>query len=406
MPVTTKKPVVWGQESCDRYDDPVSGARIIQLTSAAAISNNIYGEQPYCSPDGKRLVIARCQDFCFDEEGSLLVHELPTLKITMVVKKMVGVRGVFNNAWSGLVYYWTPDRRLMRLSMMTLEQEEVYREEDPEAPLVGVGASVSPDQRYIIGMAPRLAGPGAPVFQIIRLDITTGTREVILEHPEISNPHLQFNPITGKQILVQNDCGIRLQPDGSLDYSSSNGGKLFVIDNDGGNLQYLPIDEPYTAATTGHECFVADTGKVLTSVAWVAHNDHHWTHDARYPMGNIFTSRPGGDQPTVFPMPEFITNHVCVSKCGKYFVADAWRGGVFASGQLQPTALVIGNLETGNYRILVDDTQTSGGGNQCTHTHPYLTADNRHVIYNSDLYTGIPQVYAARLPDGFLASLE
>ena len=49
----------WKWESCDRRDDPVSGARIIQLTSSAAISNNIYGEQPYCSADGKRVAIAR-----------------------------------------------------------------------------------------------------------------------------------------------------------------------------------------------------------------------------------------------------------------------------------------------------------------------------------------------------------
>jgi len=405
MTVTTKKPVVWGQESCDRYDDPVSGARIIQLTSAAAISNNIYGEQPYCSPDGNRLVIARCQDFCFDEEGSLLVHELSTLKITMLVKKMVGVRGVFNNAWSGLMYYWTPERKLMRLSLMTLDQEEVYAEEDPEAPLVG--SSVSPDQRYIIGMAPRLTGPDAPIFQIIRLDITTGKREVILEHPEICNPHLQFNPATGKKILVQNNRGVRMNADGSLDYRhSAQGTTLFVINDDGSNLQYLPVGSPITATSTGHECFVADTGKVLTSVGWQAHNDHHWTHDSRHPMGNILTAHPGDEQPTVFQMPEFITNHVCVSKCGKYFVADACRGGIFRAGKLQPFSLVVGNLETGKYRVLVDNTMCSGGGNQCTHTHQYFTADNRHVIYNSDLYTGIPQVYAARLPEDFLAGLD
>src|SRR6185503_16728963 len=129
--------VHWAQESCDRRDDPISGARIIQLTSAAAISNNIYGEQPYCSPDGKRIAIARCQDFCFDECGSLLVHELDTLRITMVVKRMVGARGIFNAAWSGLIHYWTPERRLMRLSLMTLEHEEVYVEEDPKAALIG-----------------------------------------------------------------------------------------------------------------------------------------------------------------------------------------------------------------------------------------------------------------------------
>ena len=90
-----KKPVKWAQESSDRRDDPVSGARIIQLTSAAAISNNIYGEQPYTSPDGRRIVIARSRDFHFDEEGSILVHELDTLRITMVVSRMRGVQGVF-----------------------------------------------------------------------------------------------------------------------------------------------------------------------------------------------------------------------------------------------------------------------------------------------------------------------
>ena len=51
--------IKWACESADRYDDPVSGARIIQLTSAAAISNNIYGEQPYTSPDGKRVAVVR-----------------------------------------------------------------------------------------------------------------------------------------------------------------------------------------------------------------------------------------------------------------------------------------------------------------------------------------------------------
>lgn len=30
----------WRSESCDLRDDPKSGARIIQLTSGAAISNN------------------------------------------------------------------------------------------------------------------------------------------------------------------------------------------------------------------------------------------------------------------------------------------------------------------------------------------------------------------------------
>ena len=208
-------PVTWGAEAAERCDDPASGARIIQLTSAAAISNNVYGEQPYCSPDGNRLVIARCQDFCFDEEGSLLVHDLSTLHTTLVARRMIGVRGVFNAAWSGLIHYWTPQRRLMRLSLATLAVEEVYHEEDPAAPLPS--GSVSPDQRYVVGLARRLRGPGSPTFQIVRLDLARKQSSVIFEHGEISNPHLQFHPVHGKQILVQHDRGTFLLPDGSLE---------------------------------------------------------------------------------------------------------------------------------------------------------------------------------------------
>jgi len=397
----------WAQESCDRRDDPVSGARIIQLTSAAAISNNIYGEQPYCSADGKRIVIARSNDFCFDEVGALLVHELDTLRITMVTPRMKGVRGVFNAAWSGLIHYWTPDRRLMRLSLASLEQEEVYVEEDPDAPLPG--SSVSPDQRYVIGLDKRLSGPGAPTFQIVRLDLKSGVREAIFEHPEICNPHLQFNPVHGQHILVQNNHGMRLQQDGSVarsgDAEPSTG--LFVIDRDGNEQSPLPAGPPYTATCTGHECFIADTGQVLFSVGWRAVSDHDWRHDDRHPQGNLCTAAPGDDAACVFEAPEHLFNHLCASRCGRYFVADSHTGpGIFENGELKSTSLVVGNLVTGKYRTLVQDTQASGGGNQCTHTHPYLTADNRYVIYNADPFYSPPQVFAARLPEGFLESLD
>jgi hypothetical protein len=397
-------------ESSDRRDDPSSGARIVQLTSAAAISNNVYGEQPYSSPDGKRVAIARCQDFCWDEEGSLLVHDLDTLRITMVARKIRGVRGVCNSAWSGLVYYWRPDRKLVRLSLVTLGQEVVYAEKDPKAPLPlgGGGSSVSPDQRYMIWMAPRLKGKGAPVFQVIRLDLAKGKREVILEHPEICNPHLQFNPVHGRQILVQNNRGVRLHADGSTDRyttQTSEGTTLFVIDADGGNLRFLPVGPPITASATGHECFVADTGRVLFSVGWTSPSFYESRHDARHPEGNLFTAAPGDARPTLFRAPEHRFNHVSCSRCGRYFVADSHPGpGLFVNGRCSAVSLVVGNLATGKCRVLVEDSQASGGGNQCTHTHPYLTADNRHVIYNADP-GGIPQVFAARVPEGFLESL-
>lgn len=395
------KPKAWAQESCDRRDDPVSGARIIQLTSSSLISNNIYCEQPYCSSDGRRVAIVRTADFCFDETMSVLVHELPTLKITMIEK--AASRGLFNSAWSGLVYFWNARRELIRLSLDTLESKVVYVEADPDAPLLG--ASVSPDQRYVIGATYRLTGPGSPTVSVVRLDLQRGKSEVIFEHPEIINPHLQFNPIHGRDILVQHNRGSKLEADGSVSkFVDAKGTTLFLIDANGGNKRDLPVGPPHTAGATGHECFVADTGSVLFSVGW---NHKDWSLDARHPTGNIFTAQPGDEKPTVFQAAEHRFNHVCASRCGRYFVADSHdAGALFRRGELQSCAIVVGCLATGKYRTLVADSQASGGGNQCTHAHPYFTADNKHVIYNADPHHGVPQVYAARLPGGFLDSLS
>lgn len=398
----------WQQESCDLYFDPHSGARVVQLTSAAMISNNIYGEQPYTSADGKRVIIARCQDFCFGETGSLLVHELDTLKITMIERDVVGVRGVFNAAWSGMCYYWTPKRELVRISLESLEKETVYVEEDPDAVLVD--NSVSPDQRYVIGLGTRMEGPGSPTYQVLRLDLETKQRSVVYEDPEISNPHLQFNPVNGKQILIQNDRGLRMAADGSLDRQAATyqGTTLFVIDADGGNKTYVPVGQPITASCTGHECFMGDTGRVLFSVMWVARSPMDWRHDDRHPAGNIMTAAPGDAEPTVFEAPEHFFNHVCASRCGKYFVGDSFvDGGVFGPDRkIRRPSLVIGNLETGKYRTLVADSMSPSGGNQCTHTHPYLTVDNRWVIYNASPGGDVPQVFGAELPNDFLGSLD
>jgi hypothetical protein len=232
---------------------------------------------------------------------------------------------------------------------------------------------------------------------------------VVFEHPEICNPHLQFNPVTGGQILVQSNLGMRMEKDGSISVyrHTEQGTTLFVIDKDGGNQRYLIAGPPHTATCTGHECFIADTGRVLFSAMWDARSEYDWRQDSRYPQGNLFTAAPGDEKPTVFAAPEHHFNHVCASRCGRYFVADSIPDpGLFVNGQLRSWSLVVGNLETGRYRVLVQDTQGSGGGNQCTHTHPYLTADNRHVIYNADPCYGPAQVFAARIPPGFLESLE
>jgi Tol biopolymer transport system component len=86
-------------------------------------------------------------------------------------------------------------------------------------------------------------------------------------------------------------------------------------------------------------------------------------------------------------------NHISSSADGQFFVVDDFRNGV----------LYVGSLVTGRCLPLCDS-HASCGRPQYTHTHPYITPNNRYVIFNSD-QTGICQIYAAEIPDGFLDDL-
>lgn len=378
--------IQWIYEACDLKPDPVSGAKIARLTNAVAISNNVYCEQPYTSPDGKRIAVVRFWGLAPDYETAMYVADLESILLTRVR----GVKGGSNSAWGEWWYYVTEGKVIEAFSLITFERKVILS--NVSAPGFGIG-SVSQDQRYTIYLT---VLPG-PTFGIVRFDLQTGEWKVIFEHKEICNPHLQFNPVHGKDIMVQHNRGCIVAEDGTTIKShSEQGTTLFVIDRDGNNYRQVPAGPPYTAGCTGHECFVADTGMVAFTVSW---DQGNWKLDSKYPEGNLFTAKPGDTKPTVFPTPNHLFNHVCISKCGTYFVCDCYAGGI--PGKIP---IVIGNLKTGKHRTLLQDCGASCGGAQYVHPHPYITADNRHVIYNADP-RGIPHVFKAEIPKGFLENL-
>lgn len=394
---------VWASEACDRYIDSESGSRIVQLTSSAATSLNIYCEQPYASPDGKRIAIVRKNDVSFDASWRLIVADLDKLKLTLIEPS--GVVGTFNAAWSGQLFYTMEDASMIRLDLQTLEKHPVKAVRRPE--LHGRAGSVSPDQRYLI--CSHVVSDPKPTPAILRVDLHDGSSKVIYVNPEMTNPHIQFNPVHGRDILLQINRGSGLDEYGNrvstdIDYQGFEAGITHaLIDADGGGMRELPFGPPWTASSTGHSNHVADTGAVAFMAQW----DHATgQHDKRHPQGNTFIAKPGDRNPTVFATPEYRFNHISVSRCGTYFVGDSIEGSMYNEhGVLRSVCLVVGNFKTGKYRKLVNDTLCAGGGGQHAHTHAYFTADNKYVIYNTNFSHCPTQVMAAHVSDDFLDSL-
>ena len=382
-------------EACDLGHDPVSGARITRLTSAVMTNVNIYCEQPYTSSDGRRIAVIRSPEADprvppFD----LCVVDLETLALTCVARQCTSYM-VGTAAWSGAIYYLTQRRELARLSLDTMESEVVWA--DWDMPVRFGLDSVSPDERYLIGVRQ------TPDFtsQVVRVDLREKRSEVIFTHREQLG-HMQFNPVHGRDIMIQLNRGAQIDDAGRVRSVETvlPGATHFLIDRDGGNLRELPIGEPYTSGTCGHSAWVADTGRVAISVSWRPPYTGPGPLDERYPQGNLLTAAPGEDAPRVFEAREHRFNHIGVSRCGRYFVADSYWKGVPG-----PIPIVIGNLESGRYAAAVTDCGASCGASAGGHPHAYLTADNRNVIYNADPYH-VPHVHRAELPDGFLEGLE
>ena len=392
----------WIREGCDLACDPHSNASITRLTRTPMSNINIYCEQPCATPDGKRIAYIRAPSH--DPRippFTLCVADLSGRRKNAVIEPVVSSHMVATASWSGLVYYLRPNGELICVDLQTLEKQIVITHWDlPESFMM---QSVSPDPRYVIGVLHQPDYSSA----IVRIDTRQRGWEVLYQH-EDSLSHLQYNPVHGRDILVQRNPGLHIDHLRRIRYSDNHrpGAVHFYIGADGSNERPLPLGEPTTAGTCGHAAWIADTARIGVAVRWpgmsVRPEDiaQGIKHDDRHRDGNFLTVGPDDEKPIVFPAPDRLFNHVNVSKCGRYFVCHSYHNGIPG-----PVEIVVGNIQTGKYRTLVSDCGAQCGEPACSHPHAYFTADNHHVIYNSDP-DAICHVHAARVPDGFLDGLE
>ena len=381
-------PVREAREVSEWGIDPGSGAVIRRLTAGACYHDVIYTEQPYTSPDGRRFAICRRRD-SFLPGCELIVADVVTGQMWMVEPSIPA--SVANSAYSGWLYYRTHESGVRRVSLTTLEKEQMIP--DGALPRDCELYSVTPDQKTALIYDRREADAPA----LATLDFATGGHTVLYRDPDNKNPHAQLDRADGSLVLLQK-CDWT-NPDFQLE--------VFVHDRSTGRLVQLPFGGKRTANPSGHMSWIGQTDSVACLVEW---RRGERLHDPRHPAGNLAIARPGDETPRVIGGAGHAYWQIAVSRCGRYFLCNDFMDveGNYRTGtdvlhdgsqpaHRGPLRLVAGSFATGRTRTLITDAPGSGRGH-------YFTADNGHVVYAATAW-GQWHVFAAAVPAGFLEDL-
>ncbi len=345
--------------------DEESGAKVYLLGADERPADNIYGEQPYSDPASRRIAIRYYSQG--DLRGGIEIFDLYDGSRHEILSGKPPFPAF--HPWSDWLYYrQTVDGvpMLRRCNYTTLEIENIAPL-PPERGTYSYG-TVSPDHRWF---AVAVRPEGAEVTRVDLLDIETGEWRVLLDKPGYLAKHEQFSRDGRNKVLIQ----LNQMPDvkqvllGEIDLS--------------GEMALFPADLPHTLRPTGHEAWVGDKSSVFFSTAVDPETG-----------ANIYVGAVGDEGATVVPNPGTRVGHVSVTADGRYWIGDTGEEGV---------PIYIGDLETGRCKRLIFS-RTEYDGKQWAHAHPYMTADNKWVIFTARR-NGLPQVYGAYLAEGWLEGI-
>ncbi|MHB9110025.1 MAG: YncE family protein [Armatimonadota bacterium] len=350
--------------------DADTGVAIFQLTDGPRPTDDIYGEQPYASADGTRIAV---RHYAADgNEGGLSIVDLADGSMEPIFTGTPHFPAF--HAWGAHLYNQEDvDGALLlrRWDYRTLKKEDVLSL-PAELGRYSYG-TVSPDGRYYAV----IVHPQDAPCRLVLFDLADGSRRVLAEAAEQYFKHEQFSLDGSNRILIQAN---------SADVTVVNLG-MVSLDADG--IDWLPVDAPplvpngrwpgaerYTPRCTGHEAWIGNTGRVFLSTAFdTDRNACLWS-------AGLEDAAPTAVAPSATRF-----GHVSVSRCGRYWIADAIEE--------EGVPIYLGAFATGTCRRLLFS-RTEHDRHQWSHTHPYLTADNGWLIFTARR-EGVPQVYGAQM---------
>lgn len=346
--------------------DPTSGAKIYLLIRDDRPSDNIYCEQPYSDNAARRIALRYYREGIL--KSGISIFDLSTGNRGDILVGQMPFPAFF--AWGRSLYFHEMRNGglwLRRCDYSTFKTENVALL-PCEKGRYSYG-TVSPDERYY---AVSIQKDRSAPSKVHLLELDTGAWRVLFEYPGYHIKHEQFSRDGRNRVLVQ----LNAFP-GSA--------KVFLCElNVDGSYRFFPQPRPHSPRPTGHEAWIGSTGRIVFS-----------TRIDSYTSGNLWTSKAGEKEADLLIPGRRRFGHVSASSCGKYWVADA--------GEEDGVPVYMGSFYSGSCKRLLSS-RTVFDGNQWTHAHPYLTADNRWLIFTSNR-GGYPQVYGARLADGWLDDL-
>ena len=366
-----------------------NGVAVHQATSEAVDKSNIYCEYPWCPPDSHCFVYMRHAPEYAPNSMEYVICDFGTWN-KRVVGRGSGGRIMANG---GKFHYWRFNGgSTQELVECDLETEAEQAIDVPEGVPRNSSFDISTGGRYLAFSKPLSFDP--QMFAIGVADLERGTVEIIHEDPYICNPHLQFEPAEGKQLMVQHNRGCVFTSDGTRELLCGiEGCTLFVLSVPDGEVTRLPVGPPHTASLSGHETWLGPTGELIATL--------NYAEDYDYGKGRIVCVKPGEPHREVCTPWEL--NHIGVEPSGRVFAGDAYM----------PDEIVIGSATTSRAVAVCQSKSTYNRWNRRqgpekyvfdTHPHAYISPDLKWVVFSSDRI-GVAQVYAAAIPKEMIDAL-
>jgi oligogalacturonide lyase len=382
MTVSKKRPLKF-----ETRQDPDTGAKVTRLTPTDITCHRNYFYQKCFTNDGSKLIFGA--EF---GPGNLWNYHLLDLQSQVATQLTDQARentfGGFLSPDDQYLYFVRAERRLIRLALSELKEEVIYTV--PEG-WVGygtwvsnsactkmVGIEIHADDWFPLSDWKKFHNMyhAKPRCRLIRIDLQTGEREVILEkHGWLGHP--QFQPF--------HDYTVAFCHEGPHDLVDA---RMWFINEDGTNLRCGKVHEVGESCT--HEFWVPD-GSAMIYVSYLKGQRDRWiwSLDPVTLENKRLTSMP----PCSHLMSNFDGSLLVGDGCGSPAdVSDSGSHDIVTDPYLH-----VFDLKAGTNRAIArhdSSWKVHKGSRQVTHPHPSFTPDESQVLFSSDA-EGEPALYLA-----------